>query len=115
MSNLWVFVPVASWPSSGLPLTIGATVSIPRRLALATAALLPATLVIAPAAGASAGNPASAIRAGNVSMIASRSALSIRCQRAISGSVRPQPKQRLVLGSIMQTAMHGVSMLMQGY
>jgi hypothetical protein len=26
-------------------------------------------------------------------------------------SVRPQPKQRLVLGSIMQTAVHGVSML----
>jgi hypothetical protein len=30
-------------------------------------------------------------------------------QRVISGSVRPQPKQRLVLGSSMQTAMHGVS------
>jgi len=27
--------------------------------------------------------------------------------------VRPQPKQRLVLGSIMQTAMHGVSMLIR--
>jgi hypothetical protein len=33
------------------------------------------------------------------------------CQRAISGSVRPQPKQSLVLGSIMQTAIHGVSLL----
>jgi len=38
-------------------------------------------------------------------MIANRSALSMRCQRAISGKVRPQPKQRLVRGSIMQTAM----------
>jgi hypothetical protein len=28
--------------------------------------------------------------------------------------VRPQPKQRLVLGSIMQTAIHGVSMLIFG-
>jgi hypothetical protein len=28
--------------------------------------------------------------------------------------VRPQPKQRLVLGSIMQTAIHGVSLLMVG-
>ena len=35
--------------------------------------------------------------------------------RAISGSVQPQPKQRLVLGSIMQTAMHGVSLLIQDY
>jgi hypothetical protein len=44
-------------------------------------------------------------------MTARRSARSIRCQRAISGSVLPQPKQRLLLGSIMQTAMHGVSWL----
>jgi hypothetical protein len=29
--------------------------------------------------------------------------------------VRPQPKQRLVLGSIIQTAMHGVSLLIVGY
>ena len=29
-------------------------------------------------------------------------------------SVRPQPKQRLVLGSIMQTAIHGVSLLIVG-
>ena len=48
-------------------------------------------------------------------MILSRSALSMRCQRAISGKLRPQPKQRLVLGSIMQTAMHGVAMLIQRY
>jgi hypothetical protein len=51
------------------------------------------------------------MRAGSSAITARRSALSIRCQRAISGKVRPQPKQRLVLGSIMQTAMHGVSML----
>jgi len=57
-------------------------------------------------------SPASAIRAGNDYITASRSLRSIRCQRAISGSVRPQPKQRLVLGSIMQTAIHGVSLLM---
>jgi hypothetical protein len=59
-------------------------------------------------------SPASAMRAGNPSMTDSRSARSIRCQRAISGSVRPQPKQRLVLGSIMQTAIHGVSLLIRG-
>ena len=59
-------------------------------------------------------NPASAIRAGSCAISASRSALSMRCQRAISGSVRPQPKQRLVLGSIIQTAIHGVSMLIFG-
>jgi hypothetical protein len=34
------------------------------------------------------------------------------CQRAISGSVRPHPKHSFVLGSIMQTATHGVSLLM---
>jgi hypothetical protein len=38
----------------------------------------------------------------------------MRCHCAISGSVRPQPKQSLVLGSIMQTAIHGVSLLIQG-
>ena len=59
-------------------------------------------------------NPASDMRAGNSAMTDSRSALSMACQRAISGSVRPQPKQRLVLGSIMQTAIHGVSLLIQG-
>jgi hypothetical protein len=53
------------------------------------------------------------MRAGSSAITACRSALSIRCQRAISGSVRPQPKQRLVLGSIIQTAMHGVSMLIE--
>jgi hypothetical protein len=57
--------------------------------------------------------PASVMRAGSIAMTASRSALSIACQRAISGNVRPQPKQRLVLGSIIQTAMHGVSLLIQ--
>ena len=35
------------------------------------------------------------------------------CQRAILGSVRPRPKQGLVLGSIMQTAIHGVSLFIQ--
>ena len=59
-------------------------------------------------------SPASAMRAGSSAITACRSALSMRCQRAISGSVRPQPKQRLVLGSIMQTAMHGVSLLIEG-
>jgi hypothetical protein len=29
--------------------------------------------------------------------------------------VRPHPKHSLVLGSIMQTAMHGVSVLMHAY
>jgi hypothetical protein len=62
-------------------------------------------------AGASRGKPACSIRAGNSAITLSRSVLSMRCQRAISASVRPQPKQRLVLGSIMQTAIHGVSML----
>lgn len=51
------------------------------------------------------------MRAGNNAITASRSALSIACQRAISGKVRPQPKHSLVLGSIMQTATHGVSLL----
>ena len=54
------------------------------------------------------------MRAGNSAMIASRSALSMACQRAISGKVRPQPKQSPLRGSIMQTAMHGVSMLIEG-
>ena len=54
-------------------------------------------------------SPASAMRVGKIAITASRSALSILCQRAISGSVRPHPKQSLVLGSIMQTAIHGVS------
>jgi hypothetical protein len=59
--------------------------------------------------------PASAMRSGSRAMTARRSVLSIRGQRAISGSVRPQPKQRLVLGSMMQTAMHGVSSLIHDY
>ncbi|MFK4656259.1 hypothetical protein ABIF97_006193 [Bradyrhizobium japonicum] len=56
--------------------------------------------------------PASAMRAGNSAITASRSVLSMACQRAISGKVRPQPKHSLVFGSIMQTATHGVSLLM---
>ena len=57
--------------------------------------------------------PASVMRAASWPITASRSARSIRCHRAISGSVRPQPKQRPVLGSIMQTAIHGVSLFIQ--
>lgn len=48
-------------------------------------------------------------------MTVRRALLSIRGQRAISGSVRPQPKQRLVVGSMWQMAMHGVSSLIQVY
>ncbi len=59
-------------------------------------------------------SPASAMRAASCAITVCRSALSIRCQRAISGNVRPQPKQRLVPGSIIQTAMHGVSLLIEG-
>jgi hypothetical protein len=55
------------------------------------------------------------MRAGNSAMTASRSALSMACQRAISGNVRPQPKHSLVLGSIMQTATHGVSLLIRAF
>lgn len=58
-------------------------------------------------------SPASAMRAGKWAMTASRSALSMACQRAISGKVRPQPKHSLVFGSIMQTATHGVSLLIR--
>lgn len=63
-----------------------------------------------PAIGAS---PAAVMRAGKRAMIASRSALSMACQRAISGKVRPHPKHSLVFGSIMQTATHGVSLLIR--
>jgi hypothetical protein len=59
--------------------------------------------------------PASVMRCASRAMTVRRSVLSIRGQRAISGSVRPQPKQRLVLGSMMQTAMHGVSSLIREY
>lgn len=52
------------------------------------------------------------MRARNSAITASRSVLSMACQHAISGKVRPQPKHSLVLGSIMQTATHGVSLLM---
>jgi hypothetical protein len=54
------------------------------------------------------------MRSGKDVITSRRSALSIRDHRAISGSVRPQPKQRLVLGSMIQTAMHGDSLLIQG-
>ena len=57
--------------------------------------------------------PAPAMRSASCAITARRSVPSIRGQRAISGSVRPQPKQRLVLGSMMQTAMHGVSSLIE--
>jgi hypothetical protein len=57
--------------------------------------------------------PASAMRCGNSAITAHFQALSMPCQRAILGSVRPRPKQGLVLGSIMQTAIHGVSLFIQ--
>lgn len=63
--------------------------------------------------GATGVSPAVRMRAGKRAMSASRSALSMACQRAISGKVRPQPKHSLVLGSIMQTATHGVSLLIR--
>ena len=57
------------------------------------------------------GKPASAMRCSAIT--ARCSAPSMPCQRAILGSVRPRPKQGLVLGSIMQTAVHGVSLFIQ--
>jgi hypothetical protein len=57
--------------------------------------------------------PAPAMRCGNSAITARFQALSMPCQRAILGSVRPRPKQGLVLGSIMQTAIHGVSLFIQ--
>jgi hypothetical protein len=59
------------------------------------------------------GKPASAMRCGNSAITARCSALSMPCQRAISGSARPRPKQGLVLGPIMQTAIHDVSSFIQ--
>jgi hypothetical protein len=59
------------------------------------------------------GKPASAMRCGNSAITARCSALSMPCPRAILESVRPRPKQGLVLGSIMQTAIHGVSLFIQ--
>jgi hypothetical protein len=53
------------------------------------------------------------MRCGNSAIAARRSALSMPCQRANSGSVRPQQKKEPVLGSIMQIAMHGVSWFIQ--
>jgi hypothetical protein len=57
--------------------------------------------------------PAPAMRCGNSAITARFQAPSMPCQRAILGSVRPRPKQGLVLGSIMQTAIHGVSLFIQ--
>jgi hypothetical protein len=59
------------------------------------------------------GKPASAMRCGNSAITARCSAPSMPCQCAILGSVRPRPKQGLALGSIMQTAIHGVSLFIQ--
>jgi hypothetical protein len=59
------------------------------------------------------GKLASAMRCGNSAITARCSALSMPCQRAILGCARPRPKQGLVLGSIMQTAIHGVSLFIQ--
>src|SRR3954447_15932596 len=58
--------------------------------------------------------PASAMRCGHSAIITARSpAPPMPCQRAILGGVRPRPKQRPILGSIMQTAIHGVSLFIQ--
>lgn len=54
------------------------------------------------------------MRFGSVAINDVRSAESIRDQRAISGNVRPQPRQRSVFGSMKQTAMHGVSLSISG-
>jgi hypothetical protein len=59
------------------------------------------------------GKPASAIRCGNSAITARFQVLFMACQRAILGNVRPRPKQGLALGSIMQTAIHGVSLFIQ--
>ena len=59
------------------------------------------------------GKPASAMRCGNSAITVRCSALSTPCQRAIVGSARLRPEQGLVLGSIMQTAIHGVSLFIQ--
>jgi hypothetical protein len=59
------------------------------------------------------GKPASAMRCGNFAITARCSALSMPCQRAILGTEQPRPKHRLVLGSIMQIAIHGVSLFIQ--
>jgi len=55
--------------------------------------------------------PASCIRLGNTAMIAARSASLIEPQRAISSSERPQPVQRRLLESSVQTLMQGVSII----
>jgi hypothetical protein len=53
------------------------------------------------------------MRCGNSAITARCLALSMPCQPAIIGSVRPRPKQGLVLGSIMQAAIHGASLFIQ--
>jgi hypothetical protein len=55
------------------------------------------------------------MRVSSVAMMLRRSALSMRPQRAISGSVRPHPKQSLALGSMTQMATHGVSLFIHRY
>jgi hypothetical protein len=59
------------------------------------------------------GKPASAMRCGNSAITVRCPALSMPCRRDILRNVRPRPKQGPVLGSIMQTAIHGVSLFIQ--
>ena len=60
-----------------------------------------------------AGKPSSAMRCDYSAITARCSALSMPRPRAILGRARPRPKQGLVLGSIMQTAIHDVSSFIQ--
>jgi hypothetical protein len=53
------------------------------------------------------------MRCGNSAITVRCSALSMPYRRAILGSARPRPKQGLVLGPIMQTAIHDVSSFIQ--
>lgn len=53
------------------------------------------------------------MRCGSSAISARRSADGIADQLAISASVRPQPRQSPLFGSITQTAMHGVSGVMR--
>jgi hypothetical protein len=100
-----------------VPELVKSTVPLPARTAQAengSRPVSPETVrqpLLRSASVAGCGSPASAMRLASSVMTACRSELCIRCHRAISGNVRPQPKQRLVLGSIIQTAMHGVSLL----
>ncbi len=52
------------------------------------------------------------MRCGSSAISVRRSADGIADQLAISASVRPQPRQSPLFGSITQTAMHGVSGVM---